>query len=107
MSLAFTHSDFLAIADEEVTIGSASYKAVINRTSSRYRDLNSLLGKNETLAEVFINYAGIKIGELLETSNNEVMRVLEIREVIDGAITHCLCSLRNNSILRNNEVIKQ
>lgn len=107
MSFAFTHSDFNAIADEEVTVGSATYKAVINRTSSRYRDLNSLLGKNETLAEVFIKKSDIKIGDVMTTSYNETLRVLEIREATDREIVHCLCSLKDFNKLRNNEVIKQ
>lgn len=103
----FAYNDFLAVASEEVTIGDTAYHAVINRTSSRYRDLNPLLGKNEVLIEVFVDKNDIKLGDIINTQFNEVLRVIEIRECIDRRITHCLCSMRTVEKLRNNEAMKQ
>jgi hypothetical protein len=89
-------NDFNKIADEEVSIGTATHPAVINRTSSRYRDLNPLLKKNETLAEIFVLCDDdIKLNDTF-TAGGDTFRVLEVRENITHQIKHLLCACKNS-----------
>jgi len=99
--------DFNAIADETIAVGNKQYKAVVNRTSSRYRDLLPLLGKDDKLCEVFVKKNDVKIGDIFTTNYNEQIVVLEVRECIDRNITHFLGALKGSVYQRKNEVYKQ
>ena len=104
MSNQFEIDDFTALCDEEVVVGSNTCPAVINRTSSRYRDLNEVLKRNETLAEIFVLCESeIKLNDILTCGDTE-FRVLEIRENITHQIKHLLCAAREKgSIIRGVE----
>ncbi len=93
-------NDFDNVADELVAVGGSNYKAIVNRTSSRYRDLIGLLGKNEMLAELFVKKFPVEIGDRFTTSYGEELVVVEVRENIDRQITHCLCALKNEDKVR-------
>ena len=95
MSNQFEIDDFTALCDEEVVVGGNACPAVINRTSSRYRDLNEVLKRNETLAEIFVLCESeIKLNDILTCGDTE-FRVLEIRENITHQIKHLLCASKN------------
>ena len=104
MSNQFEIDDFTALCDEEVVVGANTCPAVINRTSSRYRDLNEVLKRNETLAEVFVLCESeIKLNDILTCGDTE-FRVLEIRENITHQIKHLLSAAREKgSIIRGVE----
>ena len=104
MSNQFEIDDFTALCDEEVVVGGNTCPAVINRTSSRYRDLNEVLKRNETLAEIFVLCENdIKLNDILTCGKTE-FRVLEIRENITHQIKHLLCAAREKgSIIRGVE----
>lgn len=101
MGSSYFISDFVRVADEEVTVNGTAFKAVINRTSSRYRDLNSLLAKNETIAELFTT-AILNVGDKCTTSFNETLTVLEVRSRLLG-VNHYLCGIKSLNVMRRTE----
>jgi len=98
--------DFDAIADETIAVGNKQYKAVVNRTSSRYRDLLPLLAKNEKLCEVFVLKSDVSVGDVFTTEYDEFIVVIEVRECIDRRITHFIGAIRSEVIQRDNEAIR-
>lgn len=101
-----TIDDFVNIADEELRYGDYRYIAVVNRSSSRFRDLLPLLAKNEKLCEVFVLKSDVSVGDVFTTEYNEFIVVIEVRECIDRRITHFIGAIRSAVIQRDNEVIR-
>ncbi len=101
-----TIDDFLSIADEELTIDGRRYMAVVNRSSSKYRDLLPVLGRDDKLCEVFILKNDVKVGDVFATTYGESIIVLEIRECIDRNITHFIGAIKSVVFQRKNEVYK-